>query len=340
MKKTKNIQKKQLAVSVIVTVLNEVGSVDSLIKALTAQSYLPREVIVVDGGSTDGTWDKLQQLARKSKKISLVVEQKCGNRSVGRNRAVQLAKSPWIAITDAGCVPDQDWLEELVKAVDGGLCFDCAQHDNRTEIVSGYFYPLTKTGLEQAFSCYALAMPRVIKAGFMLPTTRSMLIKKSVLTKLGGFDQSLSDNEDYALARKMLRANLKEKIVFTPRARVGWMPHRTWSKFVRTIYRFARGDAYAGLWRPKVLLIFGRYLFAFTLFLFYLLTNDQSYLFALVLLMILYLLWSIAKNYRYAPSGWFYLPILQLVADAVVMIGTIIGLSSRLYASNLKSRKT
>ncbi|HOZ03579.1 MAG TPA: glycosyltransferase [Candidatus Woesebacteria bacterium] len=325
MKKTKNIQKKQLAVSVIVTVLNEVGSVDSLIKALTAQSYLPREVIVVDGGSTDGTWDKLQQLARKSKKISLVVEQKRGNRSVGRNRAVELAESPWIAITDAGCEPDRDWLAELVGSV-----------KSQIEIVSGYFYPLAKTGLEQAFSCYALAMPRVIKDNFMLPTTRSMLIKKSVLTKLGGFDQSLSDNEDYALARKMLRANLREKIVFTPRARVGWIPHRSWSEFIRTIYRFARGDAYAGLWRPKVLLIFGRYLFALTLFLIFLFTNYFSYLLVLIVLAIIYLLWSIAKNYRYAPLGWPFLPILQLVADAVVMIGTIIGLSSRLCASYFK----
>jgi len=304
-------------VSVVITVLNEIKSIKLLLIALAKQTMLPEEVIVVDGGSSDGTYEKLKQLASGKWGFKLIVAQKIGNRSVGRNEALKLAKSQWLAITDAGCVPDKDWLAELIGAKN--------KNDQECKIVSGYFYPLAENGMEQAFSCYALAMPRVIKDNFMLPTTRSMLIKKSVLQKLDGFDEGLSDNEDYALARKALRANLRSKMVFTPRAKVGWIPSKTCGEFARTIYRFARGDAYAGLWRPKVILIFVRYLLGLTLLLIGLLSHLSVLILLLTLAVLCYLAWAVLKNFSYAKKGWYYLPILQVMTDILVILGSLHG---------------
>ncbi len=42
-------------VSVIITVLNEAESLPGLFDSLAAQSRLPDQVVVVDGGSVDGT---------------------------------------------------------------------------------------------------------------------------------------------------------------------------------------------------------------------------------------------------------------------------------------------
>jgi hypothetical protein len=39
-----------------------------------------------------------------------------------------------------------------------------------------------------------------------------------------------------------------------------------------------------------------------------------------------YYLWSISKNYQYAPLGWYWLPILQLTADMAVIMGSLSGL--------------
>ena len=47
------------AVTVTSTVLNEVEDIDGLVSTLTQQTLRP-EVIIVDGGSTDGTWERLQ----------------------------------------------------------------------------------------------------------------------------------------------------------------------------------------------------------------------------------------------------------------------------------------
>ena len=42
-------------VSLVMTVLNEAASLDALLASIAAQTTRPDEVIVVDGGSTDGT---------------------------------------------------------------------------------------------------------------------------------------------------------------------------------------------------------------------------------------------------------------------------------------------
>ena len=47
-------------ISVISTVLNEAEGIDPLIDSLLRQTVPPAEIIIVDGGSNDGTWEKLQ----------------------------------------------------------------------------------------------------------------------------------------------------------------------------------------------------------------------------------------------------------------------------------------
>ena len=47
-------------VSVVCTLKNEAGSLDVLMSSLLNQTLKPQEIVVVDGGSTDGTWERLQ----------------------------------------------------------------------------------------------------------------------------------------------------------------------------------------------------------------------------------------------------------------------------------------
>ena len=59
-----------MPVSVAATVLNEVEDIPSLVASLIDQTLAPAEVIIVDGGSTDGTWEWL--LAAQAQYPSLV----------------------------------------------------------------------------------------------------------------------------------------------------------------------------------------------------------------------------------------------------------------------------
>jgi len=100
------------------------------------------------------------------------------------------------------------------------------------------------------------------------------------------------------------------------------------------IYRFAQGDTQAGIIRPKVKLLFARYLIAL-IALIYLLNFTSVSLPTIIFLysngLIIYLLWAISKNLKYTSQGWYWLPILQLTADVCVIAGSIRGSFRRLF---------
>jgi hypothetical protein len=89
------------------------------------------------------------------------------------------------------------------------------------------------------------------------------------------------------------------------------------------IYRFARGDAQAGLRKLKISSVFLRYLF-FLVLLFWKIK-------IFILLFLTYLTWPVIKNYRYVgqKEALFWLPILQITADFNILAGTIEGLTKK-----------
>src|SRR4051812_46528895 len=100
-------------VSVVVTVLNDRGAVMELLDALAAQTRLPDEVVVVDGGSSDGTLELLEARPGVS-----VLRAPGANISAGRNLGIRSAAHSRIACTDAGCRPAPGWLAALADALE------------------------------------------------------------------------------------------------------------------------------------------------------------------------------------------------------------------------------
>jgi glycosyltransferase involved in cell wall biosynthesis len=308
-------------VSLVVSVLNEAQTIQPLLLALARQTVLPQEVIIVDGGSTDNTLQQIQgwqaEHQHKSKSFKLQVKQlDQANRSQARNWGITQAKHNLIAITDAGCIPQPSWLENLLKTY----------QKTQADIVAGYFYGLPKTAFEQAVVSYTLEMPGRVNPDKFMPTTRSVLLQKSAWEKLGGFDENLSLNEDFVFFHQAQQQNFK--IAFARNALVGWLPRQTLSEFAKMIFKFAQGDTYAGIVRARVKLLFARYSLAL-LFLLYLIFVYQASLSKITLtytaLLLFYLVWAISKNVRYAPQGWYWLPVLQLMADVSVMAGSLVG---------------
>lgn len=307
-------------ISLIVTVLNEAESIQALLDSILRQKLLPAEVIVVDGGSTDATVQVIQQFQSSGQGVQIHLYEKKGNRSIGRNTAIAHAKHELIAITDAGCELDAAWLSEL---------HDCYKTSQKP-IIAGYYAPASASCFEAAAACYALVTPNNINTHEFLPATRSLLLTKTVWKQLGQFDESLSWNEDYAFAR----AAQKNKIgmAFCRTAIVNWHPPRNMRAFSRMIYNFAYGDAWAGLWRSKIVLIFLRY--AVGLFMF-----SQGWVGAIGVVLLAYIAWSINKNKQYAGCGWLWLPLLQVSSDILVMTGTLHGCVARLLYQASIARK-
>src|SRR5215204_6866284 len=102
-------------VSLIVTVRDDRPGFAQLLDAIAEQAETPDEIVVVDGGSKDGTLDELTARHESLPPVRVFVAPG-SNIAAGRNIAVREARHDWIACTDAGCRPVRGWLAALKQA--------------------------------------------------------------------------------------------------------------------------------------------------------------------------------------------------------------------------------
>ncbi|WP_223846287.1 glycosyltransferase family 2 protein [Wenzhouxiangella sp. AB-CW3] len=95
-------------VTVIVPAHNVVSYIGQCLESVRAQTLHDIEVIVVDDGSNDGTFDILKQFSSKDSRFRVIRNRKpSGNSGVPRNQALSLARGEYIAFLDS-----DDWLEK------------------------------------------------------------------------------------------------------------------------------------------------------------------------------------------------------------------------------------
>ena len=217
--------------------------------------------------------------------------------------------------TDAGCILDKNWIKNISEPF----------RTKKVDVVSGYHKGISKNIFQKSLIPYVLVMEDKITDEF-LPATRSMAFRKEVWKKVGGFDENLSHNEDYAFALKIKES--KYPIKFKKDAIVYWLPRKNLIDAFIMFLRFAFGDTQANIIRPKVILIFLRYIFALYLIILNLIMKSYPLVVFTALSFLSYILWSIYKNYKYVNSykAFLYLPILQFASDIAVLLGTSFSL--------------
>src|SRR3989344_5020828 len=99
-----------MKISLIITTLNEQKTILPLLQSIKLQTKKPAEVIIVDAGSEDNTVSLIKQF-KNSSQLNLKLFIQKGNRAAGRNYAVKKAVGQGIAVTDAGCVLNKNWLK-------------------------------------------------------------------------------------------------------------------------------------------------------------------------------------------------------------------------------------
>ena len=307
-----------LKISFITTILNEENTIEALLASLAKQTKKPEEIIIVDGGSTDQTIKKIKhfQKLNPSLKIALFIK-KGANRSQGRNLAIKKAKNKIIAISDAGCELDKNWLKNIT------LPFK----NSSIEVVAGYYKPKARSIFQKCVATYALIVPHRVKPKKFLPASRSMAILKKTWKKFAGFPEEFPDNEDFVFANTLKKG--KAKIAFAKNALVYWYPRSNLKSFWVMIYRFAKGDAFAGLRYVKTATVLGRYLIGALLLI--VSFNHDCLLISWLLCASAYLTWPIFKNYRYVKKwpALFFLPLLQITTDTAIILGTTKGIAKR-----------
>jgi len=114
--------------SIIVPVFNEVSTVRAVVERLLSIDLpVPREILVVDDGSTDGTGEVLAGMVRDGLEVSVLVAARNGGKGSAIRRGLAQASGTIVAIQDADLEMDPRQLPALVAPILAG----------RTQVVYG-----------------------------------------------------------------------------------------------------------------------------------------------------------------------------------------------------------
>ncbi len=166
------------------------------IDSVLAQTVPVDEIIVVDDGSTDGTTDAIR--GRYGSKVRLI-HQKNQGVSAARNTGIRESRGEWIAFLDS----DDLWLPTKMECQIGalgamgsefGLCFTDNFFGGDPNLKLSRFQ---ETGFESAKRFGVLEQPaRFVLAGREPFFTSSVMVQRSLLDAIPGFDEALIIGED------------------------------------------------------------------------------------------------------------------------------------------------
>ncbi len=237
-----------LRVSLVATVLNEADTLARWWRSILSQSRLPDEVVVVDGGSSDGTADVLREMAAEAPFPVRVEVLEGGNIAQGRNRAISLAAHPVIAVTDAGCVLAPDWLEKLVAPF---------REDPGVQLVAGFYQPLARNWFQALSACATLPLPREVREDRFMPSSRSVAFRREVWERAGGYPEWLEIGEDMYFNHRWKELGIRH--VLRREAQVLWHMRPDLPSLLRQYFRYARGDGESGMYPERHLIRFAVY---------------------------------------------------------------------------------
>jgi len=316
-------------VSVIVTVLNEKEAIEHLLRSLETQTRRPDEVMITDGGSTDGTFAILMAWL-SAKGLPLRVLKKPGaNISAGRNAAITAATGEVIASTDAGVRLEPDWLEKLVAP------FEDEGTDRFVAVVSGWFAADPQTWFETAMGATVLPRLSEIKADEFLPSSRSVAFRKVAWEACSGYPEWLDYCEDLVFDLR-LRA-FYGPFPFVPEAMVHFRPRSSLRAFFRQYYHYARGDGKADLWRKRHATRYLTYLLAAPVLVTLAVLHSPWWWLALLAGAAVYTatpyrrLWPMLGQYGVLDrlKAILLVPLIRVAGDVAKMLGYPVGLAWR-----------
>ena len=233
-------------VTIIATVLNEAENIVRLVPSLLAQDPPPTEVIIVDGGSADGTWEWMVEAAKDYPSFKPIRDESCnlkncpGPVSRGRNVAIAAASSEIIACADAGCTYAPEWVARLTAPIQagsavyalGGACLDLTD-PTMWDIASAPFFGVKYSPTEPTISC----------------TARSMAFTKELWKRVGGFPESVLLGDDTLFDLEGRRLTVP---AFVDNAKAIYRPQNTLDSATRQLTRYATSDGVLDVRRVRL----------------------------------------------------------------------------------------
>lgn len=105
----------QVAVSVVIPVYNAEKYLQRCLNSVVGQTLKGIEILCIDDGSTDKSWEIVQEFVKQDRRI-IAIQQENSGAYVARNKAIEQAKGEYIGFVDSDDWVDADYFEKLYKA--------------------------------------------------------------------------------------------------------------------------------------------------------------------------------------------------------------------------------
>jgi glycosyltransferase involved in cell wall biosynthesis len=196
-------------VSIVLPVYNSENELSDVLLEMDKQTYRDREIVIVDDGSTDGTWDLGARLSAGRSDIILVKTEHRGA-SHARNAGVEKATGEIIFFSESDCVYDDNYLQKAVDSLDshpeaGAVCLTGAPLITRLTLAT------------QSIDIENKMQHALLNQGKIKPFY-AWVYRRGALVKLGGFDERLFQGEDKDLFSRLKKAEYG----------VAWVPGVNW----------------------------------------------------------------------------------------------------------------
>jgi glycosyltransferase involved in cell wall biosynthesis len=186
--------------TLVVPVKNEANTIQECVQSILNQTYKDFEVIFVDGGSTDGTYEILDRIRKKESRIKVLREPGLGP-SYGRDLGFDAGKGEILAHIDGDNIIPEKYLEISINRL---------QDSN----VAG-IQPTLQFEYEDTLLGEALKLRRRMLYGEEPFTSEYPTVyRRSIYDLTGGLDTKLTIGEDYDLWVRLKKAAEEVQQVF------------------------------------------------------------------------------------------------------------------------------
>jgi GT2 family glycosyltransferase len=230
--------------TIVIAVRNENKYIQRCLNGVFNQNIKRNfEVIVVDGMSTDGTYETLIDL-KKQYNFTLIGNKKL-NAAAGRNLGIKKSKGTYIAFIDADAIPSPDWLTNIHHIIS-------KQKDN----VAGVGGPdnLPKDSIRKSKRIGYIMTSSLARGGKFNPSTQHSLmdeerfvdhiptcnlcLKKDILKTVGLFDEDFVKGQDLELNYRIIKAGFK--LLYSPKIKVVHYRKNHIRSFIKQIFKWSK----------------------------------------------------------------------------------------------------
>jgi glycosyltransferase involved in cell wall biosynthesis len=211
-------------ISVIIPLYNKRESIARAIASVEAQSLTPREIIVIDDGSTDGSGEIVEALAATNPAIKLV-HQPNGGVSAARNRAIKIAEGEFVALLDGDDRWREGYLAEICNLISDYP--DCGAYATGFYVIDGKQQVVGDTPQTRGVVDFFAESQRHY---VLIPSATTL--NRSLALDLGGFPEGMRMGEDQYLWTKIARS---AKVCISPTPLIDYS--RSGENRSATIYR-------------------------------------------------------------------------------------------------------